>query len=121
VLKIFNYEPPTLKIAVDDNTEKLGPTGPNKEFEILVKENKYILCLQGVQWMMYDENHLQAAQLFSHYYIASGNVIVTGLGFAVRENWLLKNPKVKSLTILERSQKLIIIKKLILFYLKNQM
>lgn len=85
--------------------------GPNKfvpEFEIL--ENFGIKCLliNGRQWMLYDTNtYRQVAQLFSHYYIASGDVITTGLGFGLRENWLLNNPKVKSITVIEKNQALI--------------
>lgn len=95
VLKLFNYIPPKLEVIKNDF------------FEIKKYDNGYKLFINGEDWMEYEDDHLQACQLFSHYYIASGDVIVTGLGFAVRENWLLNNPKVKSLTILEKSEKLI--------------
>ena len=111
VLKLFNYSPPNFDIKIDKKTREFGASGPNKAFEILsVGDNEYAhyLHIKGKQWMMYeDENHHQAAQLFSHYYIASGNVITTGLGLGIREKWLLNNPNVKSLTILERNEDVI--------------
>ena len=107
VLKLFNYAPPNFNITVDNITNKFGKTGTNIPFEIKRVGESYILYIKGEQWMMYDDNHSQAAQLFSHYYVANGDVITTGLGLAVRENWLLNNPNVKSLTILEKNEDLI--------------
>ena len=108
VLKLFNYNPPNFDIIEDNNIKTLGPTGPIKAFEVKKFENgTHALYIHGQQWMMYQKDHMQAAQLFSHYYIASGNVIATGLGFAAREFWILNNSNVKSLTVLEKSQDVI--------------
>ena len=51
-------------------------------------ENKrWSLMVDGVQW-----NHREGlSQVFSHYYIAEGHVVTTGLGFGVRESWLLQS------------------------------
>ena len=108
ILKLFNFPTPNLSVGTDVKTKKLGSTGFNVPFEIKKEDNDlYVLYIKGQVWMKYDNNHLQAAQVFSHYYIAEGDVITTGLGLAVRENWLLNNPKVKSLTVLEKSKDLI--------------
>ena len=108
ILKLFNFPTPNITVGTDAKTKQLGSTGFNVPFEIKKVGDLYILYIKGQQWMQYDSsNHLQAAMVFSHYYIAEGDVIVTGLGLAVRENWLLNNPKVKSLTILEKSEDLI--------------
>jgi len=107
ILKSFNYIPPVISITDNDSNNIFGITGPNKAFEVVLKDNIYILYIKGQQWMLYENNCAQVAQLFSHYYIAEGDVISTGLGFAARELWLLNNPKVKSLTILEKNENII--------------
>ena len=68
---------------------------------------RWSLMVEGVQWMTYDEtNHQEGlSQVFSHYYIAEGHVVTTGLGFGVRESWLLNNPKVKSITCIEKDRR----------------
>jgi len=107
-LKIFNYIPPKLKTGFDKKTKKFGSTGINKKFEIRKENECYRLFINNIQWMMYEnDNHLQATQLFAHYYITSGDVIATGLGLAIREKWILNNPNIKSLTILEKNKDLI--------------
>jgi hypothetical protein len=103
VLKLFNYEEPILDLSLN----KILNNSIDEKFEIKYINNSYILYIDDKQWMMYNDNHMQGAQLFSHYYIAEGDVITTGLGFGIRENWLLKNPKVKSLTVLEKHKKVI--------------
>lgn len=109
VLQLFNYVPPKLECFRDDeNIKKFGSTGPNLHFEVKKNNDTYFLYVDGNQWMMFNEtNHMQACQVFSHYYIANGDVLVTGLGFGIRENWILNNPNVKSLTIIEKNQKII--------------
>jgi hypothetical protein len=108
VLKTFNYNQPNIEIFSDKNSLKFGPSGFRKKFEIIKENEFYILKINGNQWMMYDTiTHLQASQLFAHYYIASGDVIVTGLGFGIRENWLLNKSNIKSLTILEKNEDII--------------
>ncbi|MCK9415224.1 hypothetical protein M0Q97_01035 [Candidatus Dojkabacteria bacterium] len=108
ILKTFNYSEPNIKIYQDKRSLEFGPSGFYNNFEIIKEKEFYILKVNGNQWMMYDTiSHLQASQLFAHYYIASGDVIATGLGLGVRENWLLNNPKIKSLTILEKNENII--------------
>ena len=106
ILKIFNYTIPNFNVTNDKPT---GPPSPKTPFEIRkTPDDIYILYINGVQWMMYEfKNHYQVSQVFSHYYLASGDVITTGLGFGAREKWILNNPKVKSLTVLEQNEDLI--------------
>lgn len=96
VLQQFNYNPPNLESAKFDN------------FEVIKNESNFTLKVDGQTWMQYYLlSHIQAAQVFSHYYLAKGKVVVTGLGFAARETWLLTNPNVKSLTIIEANKAVI--------------
>jgi hypothetical protein len=106
ILKLFNFTLPNFNIT---NEKPISPPSSKVLFETReLKSGQYMLYLKGERWMMYDYNtHLQASQLFSHYYIASGDVITTGLGLAIRENWLLNNSKIKSLTIIEKSPEVI--------------
>jgi hypothetical protein len=108
ILKLFNYSEPNIKIYYDKKSLDFGPSGFRNKFEIVKKNEYYILKINGNQWMMYDTiSHLQASQLFAHYYLAFGDVIATGLGLGIRENWLLNNPNIKSLTILEKNEDII--------------
>jgi hypothetical protein len=97
LLEHMNYKPPVLKGG------QLG------SFEI--RENQpgyYYLYINGEQWMAYNTNtHLEAYEVYSHYMLAEGHVIVTGMGFGVRENWILSKPSVTKLTIIESSKDLI--------------
>lgn len=96
VLKYLNYTVPNIKAAKIDN------------LEVVHNNTDFTLKVDGQTWMQYFTwSHMQAAQVFSHYYLAKGDVIVSGLGFAAREQWLLNNPNVKSLTILEANQTVI--------------
>lgn len=96
ILQRFNYSPPKLESSKFDN------------FEVIKNESNFTLKVDGQTWMQYYLwSHIQAAQVFSHYYLAKGKVTVTGLGFAARETWLLKNPNVDSLTIIEANNTVI--------------
>jgi len=108
ILKSFNYNPPLIKTTSSSEVLQIGPNKIVKKFEVIDNGIVKVLLINGKQWMMYNySNHQQAAQLLSHYYLAKGDVITTGLGFGVRENWLLKNPNVKSITIIEKNQTVI--------------
>jgi hypothetical protein len=97
LLEHLNYTPPTL------NTDNFGP--------LEIREGEpgyYYLYINGEKWMAYNtKTHLEAYQLYSHYILAEGHVIVTGMGFGVRENWILSKPSVTKLTIIEISKDLI--------------
>jgi hypothetical protein len=96
LLEKFNYIPPILKEGKWGNVE------------IKKNGNLYILLVSGEQWFLYREDyHDTAYEVFSHYDLAYGHVICTGMGLGVRENWLINNPKVTKVTVIERSQDLI--------------
>jgi hypothetical protein len=93
LLSKLNYIPP--KIV----------TGKFGRMDITLNEVKYYyLTVDGVQWMAYDSvNHVEAYDVYSHYILAEGHVICSGMGFGSRENWLLTKPEVTKLTILEKN------------------
>jgi hypothetical protein len=96
LLKAFNFTLPIIKEGKWGNVE------------IIKNGNTYILLVDGEQWLLYKENnHDTAYEVFSHYDLAYGHVVCTGMGFGIRENWLINNPKVTKITIIERSQDLI--------------
>lgn len=97
LLENFNYSPPLLKSTKFES------------FEIKELQSGYFyLYIDNEQWMAYNTNtHLEAYEIYSHYTLAKGHVIVTGMGFGVRENWILSKPEVTKLTIIERSTDLI--------------
>jgi hypothetical protein len=49
----------------------------------------------------------EALELYSHYYWAQGHCVCTGLGLGVREGWLLRNPKVTKITVIEKNSSII--------------
>ena len=94
LLKQFNYTSPQLQEEEWENI-KIQSNG----------NGYYYLLIDDVQWMAYDENtHLEAFEVYSHYCLAKGHVVVTGLGFGVRENWLLTKNEVTKLTIIEKNK-----------------
>ena len=65
------------------------------------------LTMDGVQWMVLDESHSSTCQIYSHYKLAKGHVICTGLGFGAREQWIASKPEVTKVTVLEKFKKVI--------------
>lgn len=66
-----------------------------------LSENKEI-------WMTWEKTtNEQIYQLFSHYDLANGHCVCTGLGFALREAWLLTKPEVTKITVIEKNKNLI--------------
>lgn len=78
-----------------------------KSLKIVTTEQGLTLFVNGESWMTYHPCNNQIYQMYSHNYYAYGDVIATGLGFGLRELMLLDNEKVKSVTVIERSQDLI--------------
>ena len=97
LIKKYNYPIPKLR--------EVQHNGANVLYH--PESKRWSLIVDGVQWMTYDEtNHQEGlSQVFSHYYIAEGHVVTTGLGFGIRESWLLNNPKVKSITCIEKDRR----------------
>lgn len=92
----YNYTQPILKPWKSGDTE-------------LVENDKgFCLFKNGHRWMTYHKiNHCQAYELFSHYSLAKGHCICTGLGLGVRENWILRKKDVTKVTIIEKNEKVL--------------
>ena len=71
------------------------------------KDSRWHLIVDGIQMMLYTVGHEQALHFYSHYKLALGNVICTGLGFGVREQWLATKPEVNKITVLEKNKSVI--------------
>lgn len=94
ILKYHNYEP------VKIQEYKKGSLEIKKVNPIL-----YVLYVDGVQWMTYNYyTHEQAFEFLSQYTIARGHCICTGLGFGIRESWLLNNKNVSKITVIEKNK-----------------
>ena len=91
-LKELGYNPPVIK-PYDKNGVKVWIDQSTYEFPI------WRLSLNGIQWMVFDPTHGQAKQFYSHYNLAYGHVVCTGLGFGTREKWLSTKPEVTKITV----------------------
>ena len=92
LLEKFNYNPPILLSYKNENVE------------VKFSNNNFELFVDNYKWNNYNYlTHSEAFQIFLHYFLASGHCICTGLGFGVRENWLLSNSKVTKITVLEKN------------------
>ena len=98
LLDQLNYTPPNLKLYKKDSCEV-----------IFDDDNQmYRLFIDGVDYMSYKINdHDEAYELYSHYDLAKGHCICTGLGFGVRENWLLTKKEVSKVTVLEKNKAIV--------------
>ena len=95
-LEKLNYVPPVIK-----------PYDKNEVVVYKDKDSRWHLIVDGVQMMLYTVGHEQALHFYSHYKLALGNVICTGLGFGVREQWLATKPEVMKITVLEKNKSVI--------------
>lgn len=92
LLKNFNFSLPKI---ISGNFNNLNIIKSNFNYELFIDNKK---------WNNYNSYlHTEAFQIFSHYYLAEGHCICTGLGFLIRENWILKNPNVDKVTVLENN------------------
>jgi hypothetical protein len=98
ILYDTNYNPPSLIPYKDDNIRvEFSPSNLN-----------VLLFLDSKLLMTYNyTSHSQALEVLSHYYLAKGHCICTGLGFAVRENWIATKKEVTKITVIEKNKKLI--------------
>jgi hypothetical protein len=97
ILRYNNYEPIKIKEYKKNNLEIKQ-----------IYPEKFALYVDDVQWMTYDfYTHEQVFEVFSHYYLAKGHCICTGLGFGARESWLLNNKRVNKITVIEKSKDII--------------
>lgn len=75
---------------------------------ILVEQNifseEYELSVNNNVWMTFNpKDFSQLFQLYSHYNLAKGHCICTGLGFGLREKWLSTKKEVSKITVLEKN------------------
>ena len=98
LLEQLNYTQPNLKLYNKD--------GCTVNFD--TRTSSYRLSVDGEEWMSYrTKDHDQAYELYSHYDLAKGHCICTGLGFGVRENWLLNKKEVSKVTVIEKNKEVI--------------
>jgi hypothetical protein len=72
------------------------------------ENNTWILRINNIQWMTWSLNtNSQLFEFYSHYTLAKGHTVCTGLGFLLRENLLLQKPEVTKITVIEKSAELI--------------
>ena len=72
---------------------------PGPEFELYVK---------GERWMNITPLHnMTIKQMYSHYDLSYGNVLITGLGFGIAALWVASKPGVNHVTVVERSPEVI--------------
>lgn len=96
-LKLLNYTQPNIIEFTNNNLEVKK-----------VNDSRLSLFVDQKQWMTYNiKTHMEAYEFFSHYYLAEGHCICTGLGFGVRENWLLSKKNVSKITVLEKNKEVI--------------
>jgi hypothetical protein len=97
ILKRYDYSPPKLKEWSCEDI-KLTFNSHNNCYELIV-DNQV--------WMAYDLNyHFQAAELLSHYYLAKGNCVCTGMGLGIRENWIIAKKEVTQLIVVEKQEEI---------------
>ena len=98
LLKSLDYTFPNLKEYKKDDCEVIFDT----------TNNSYRLMVDGQEWMCYKaKEHDEAFELYSHYDLAQGHCICTGLGFGIRENWILNKKGVTKVTVLEKNKSVI--------------
>ena len=102
-LKELGYVPPIIK-SYDNNGINVSLDKSWKNFS---GDLFWQLTMDGIQWMVLDERHSAASQFYSHYKLAKGYVICTGLGFGTREQWLASKPEVTKITVLEKFKEVI--------------
>ena len=98
LLEHLGYTPPNLKPYNNDGCK----------VDYIPKIRTYRMYVNGTEWMSYGtESCDQAYEVFSHWDQAQGHCICTGLGFGIRENWILNKPGVTKVTVIERNKQVI--------------
>ena len=95
VLKDMNYTIPKIALYKDDH------------MEIKQVYNEVVLYLDNDRNMGYKLDHSVALEFISHYDLAYGHVILTGLGLGLIATWLSNKQEVTKITVLENNIHLI--------------
>lgn len=94
-LKNYNYVPPIFCLHA------------NEHMTIKKEGNEFVLRLNGKRNMGYKIDHSTALTFISHYELAYGHVIVTGLGLSVIATWVANKKEVTKVTVIENNIHLI--------------
>ena len=96
MLPELNFRKPVIK-----------PYKKNK-FSIKAEKHRYALYHDDVRYMFWDTStDREIYELYSHFDLAYGHCICTGLGFLFRESWLLIKPEITKITVLELNKDVI--------------
>lgn len=84
---------------------------PYEEDNLVIEEvyvqnlkNVFKLSVENEKWMVSSIENLEALfEVYSHYDLAKGHCICSGLGFGIREKWLLSKKEVTKVTVLEKN------------------
>lgn len=64
----------------------------------------YELRIDNERWMRFDtSNFTQLFEFYSQYNLSRGHCICSGLGFGLREKWLLSKKQITKITVLEKN------------------
>ncbi len=106
-LEAADYKPPEWLRTFSDKPVVIGDMTflpPCCNVDALPGREAASISCGGFEWMTYNfSTHEEALELYSQYRIAEGHCVCTGLGLGVREQWLLRNPKVTKITVIEKS------------------
>jgi len=96
VLDNLGYEPPNI---VADTIGNLN---------VVWNGSSYQVWHDNELWLVHNPSSLQTVmEFYSHYSLAEGYVLCTGLGLGIRENWLIRKPEVTKLTCVEINKEII--------------
>jgi len=98
VITLYDYT------SVPNFVIKEASSGPAK---IVDELDRFVLYVNGEQWMSYHNNEYVIKELYSSYDLAYGDVIISGLGFGILALWLCSKPSVTSVTVIELSEDVI--------------
>lgn len=100
-LDFFQYKNPNIVINYKSDNSKLRIIQNYNNTQVSLFDDKD-------KWISYDKKYKTSIwEIFSHYWIADGVCICTGLGFALRESWILTKKNISKLIVLEKCKELI--------------
>lgn len=78
-----------------------------KELAVIGDDDGYCLYANGQRWMTLNPDYRQVFELYSHFDLAEGDCVCSGLGLALREAWLLTKKDVTKITVVEKNKSII--------------